>query len=126
MRLHHVALACSSPERAERFYHDILGLSKIKTFRLSKELSEQIFEISHEYEMITYGSDLFIIELFITPPSKIEVGVVNHFCLQVDDREELLKKCESVGLEVKRIKKEDSIVTFIKDFDGNLIEIKES
>ena len=124
MRLHHVACVCSSLENASRFYEGILGLKKIKTFTLNKELAEQIFDISLECEMITYGNDHVNIEIFVVPHVHKNKAGFGHFCLQVTDREELLTTCESAGLSVKRVPKGDSVVTFITDFDGNVIEIK--
>ena len=124
MRLHHVACVCSSLENAARFYEEILGLKKIKTASLNKELTEQIFDISLECEMVTYGNDHFNIEIFVDPHGPKDIVGFGHFCLQVGDREELLRICESAGLPVKRVPKGDSVVMFIKDFDGNLIEIK--
>ena len=124
MKLHHVGCVCGSLENAARFYEDIVGLKKIKTSTLNKELAEQIFDIKLECEMVTYGNEYFNIEIFVgehVPKSITEFG---HFCLQVEDREEFLRSCESVGLPVKRVPKGDSVVTFITDFDGNLIEIK--
>ena len=125
MKLHHVGCVCGSLENAARFYEGILGLKKIKTFILNKELAEQIFDISLECEMVTYGNDHFNIEIFVDPHVHNMAGF-GHVCLQVGEREELLTKCESAGLSVKRVPKGDSVVTFITDFDGNLIEIKGS
>ncbi len=124
MRLHHVALVCSTRENADRFYEELVGLEKIKVSALSKELAEQIFDISLECEMITYGNENFSIEVFVGERVPGKTSGVGHFCLQTKDREDFLAKCDSAGLTVKRVPKGDSVVTFVKDFDGNLIEIK--
>ena len=125
MKLHHVGCVCSSLENAARFYEGIVGLKKIKSSTLNKELSEQIFNLSLECEMVTYGNDNFNIEIFVDPHIKKDKAGFGHYCLQVGDREEFLRNCESAGLPVKRVPKGDSVVTFVTDFDGNLIEIKE-
>jgi hypothetical protein len=36
-----------------------------------------------------------------------------------------LRKCEKVQVEIIRVPKGESLITFIKDADGNLFEIKE-
>jgi len=125
MKLHHVGCVCGSLENAARFYEDIVGLKKIKTSTLDKELAEQIFDISLECEMVTYGNKNFNIEIFVGAHVPKNIAGFGHFCLQVGDREDLLRICESADLPVKRVPKGGSVVTFIKDFDGNLIEIKE-
>jgi len=126
MRLHHVACVCGSLENTARFYEDIVGLRRIKTSTLNKELAEQIFDISLECEMVTYGNENFNIEIFVGAHVPKNIAGFGHFCLQVGDREDLLRMCESAGLTVKRVPKGDSVVTFVKDFDGNLIEVKGS
>jgi len=127
VKLHHVGCVCGSLENAARFYEDIVGLKKIKTSTLNKELAEQIFDISSECEMVTYGNENFNIEIFVVGAHVPKnIAGFGHFCLQVGDREEFLRNCESSGLTVKRVPKGDSVVTFVKDFDGNLIEIKGS
>ena len=45
---------------------------------------------------------------------------------EVKDREEFIRRCEAMHLEVNRIPKGDTLLTFVKDYDGNLFEIKGS
>ena len=126
MKLHHVALVCRSQENADRFYEGILGLRKIKSFMLGKDLAEQIFEIPRECRVILYGNDHFAAEVFVADPAPGKVTPFVHLCLEVEDREEFVKRCEAMHVEVNRIPKGDALLTFIKDYDGNLFEIKKS
>ena len=126
MKLHHVAVVCSSKENADQFYEGILGLRKIKSFSLKKDLAEQIFDTARECQIILYGNEDFAIEVFIMSQKVGETISFEHLCLEVEDKEELLLRCKSKGLAVKRIPKGDSLLTFIGDYDGNLFEIKES
>jgi len=126
MKLHHVAAVCSSQDNADRFYEGILGLKKIKTFSLNKDLAEQIFDTARECQIILYGNEDFAIEVFIVSEKAEKATLFEHLCLEVEDKEELLLRCKSKGLAVKRIPKGDSLLTFIGDYDGNLFEIKES
>jgi len=49
---------------------------------------------------------------------------IAHTCLEVDNFEVFLENCSRLNVDVARIPKGDKILTFIRDFDGNLFEIK--
>ena len=125
MKLHHVAVVCSSLEKADRFYQGILELEKIKTSTLSRNLAEQIFDRDIECQLILYSGEALSIEVFLVGTGKSTVRSFEHICLQVKNRETFLKRCQVAGLKVNRIPKGDSTLVFIEDFDGNLFEIKE-
>jgi catechol 2,3-dioxygenase-like lactoylglutathione lyase family enzyme len=125
MRLNHVALVCSSEQRADDFYEGVLGLRKIKSSVLGKDLAEQIFEIPRECRIILYGNDNFAVEVFVAKPAPGSVSPFVHLCLEVKNREGFLGKCQAMGLTVKRVPKGDFLLTFVQDYDGNLFEIKE-
>lgn len=126
MRLHHVAVVCSSQENADRFYERVLGLQKIRTSPLSEELGGQIFDIAQKCQIILYASETFAVEVFVpvSPPKKRAPFL--HLCLEVENREEFVERCHEMALPVKRIEKGDSLLTFVQDYDGNLFEIRET
>ena len=125
MKLHHLAIVCSSIERADRFYEGVLELDKIKSGTLDRAFGEQLFGISQECEMILYGNKDFKIEVFVTVSDPKRKIPYHHICLEVTDRQSFAEKCEQSGLTVKRISKGDYLIIFIEDYDGNLFEIKE-
>ena len=45
--------------------------------------------------------------------------------LDVNNMEAFLKKCEAMKVEIIKVTKGESVVIFIKDYDGNFFEIKE-
>ncbi len=49
-----------------------------------------------------------------------------HLCLEMDDKEHCALKCEACGLEVRRVRRGEDRLIFVKDFDGNLFEIKDT
>ena len=51
---------------------------------------------------------------------------IGHVCIDVDDLDQFLADCNALEVEVRRVPKGDSQVTFIADYDGNLFEIKQS
>ena len=125
MRLHHAALVSSSEDHADRFYQDILKLSKIKASMLKRDLSLSLFEIDAECSMILYGNEDLAIEVFVLNQGPSKKEPFTHLCLEVGDREEFLSRCRSGGLKIKLVPKGDSEVCFIQDFDGNMFEIKQ-
>jgi len=125
MRLNHVALVCSSEQSANDFYEGTLGLEKIKAWVLSEDLALKIFGIKRECQVLVYGNDRFTAEVFVAADSPGGKASFEHACLEVEDVEELVRRCEARHVTLNRIRKGDRLLTFIRDFDGNLFEIKE-
>lgn len=127
MKLSHTSAVCSSQENADRFYTGILGLAKTKEFSIDKDLTEKIFDIDCDCRIIVYSNENFAVEVFV-PDIKLQKNgpTFVHLCLEVEDREKFLELCEAEGLTVKRIPKGDKELYFIKDYDDNLFEIKET
>ena len=124
MKLHHVAVVCHSQENADRFYGEILGLKQIKSFTLNRELVDQIFDVNCECQMILYGNENFAVEVFVTSVHPEKVNPFVHLCIEVENKEKLAENCQAKGLETKRISRGDGSLIFVKDYDGNLFEIK--
>ena len=125
MKLHHVGVVCRSQENADRFYRKILGLAKIKASLLSKDLAEAIFHVAQRCTVINYGNENMLVEVFV-PETPAENGApFVHLCLQLENREEFARRCRDMALTVSRIKKGDSLLVFVTDYDGNLFEVKE-
>ena len=64
-------------------------------------------------------------EIFITGGIKINSGKIAHLCLEVSDLAVFVQKCRRLNVDVAQFPKGDKTLTFIRDFDGNLFEIKE-
>lgn len=125
MVLRHVGLRCGSEENSDRFYKDLLGLEKSRTKTLPAFLSKSIFNLDAELDIINYLNEDLHFEIFITDRSKDSSRQIEHLCLEIDDLNYFLNKCNAFGVEVAQIPKGDKTLTFIRDFDGNLFEIKE-
>ena len=122
----HVALRCSSEQKADDFYKDILGLRRIKAFRLPRDLTGRIFGVDLECPVLLYGNDQCQVEVFLANPPGETGPRFEHLCVEVKDREAFMKTCQSANLEVNLVPKGDRFLLFVKDFDGNLFEIKEA
>ena len=126
MKLHHFAVVSQSPEHAERFYEGILELEQTKTATIPMDLAKGIFDIASECQMIRYSGRDVVVEVFVFPDAVKQHPTFEHVCLAVDDKEGFIEKCRQEGCDVKTMPKGDAFVTFIKDFDGNLFEVKET
>jgi len=124
MVLGHVGLTCGSEENSDRFYADLLGLTKSEPKVLPLELSRAIFNLDDEMVMINYLNEHVHFEIFITSHDRGDNRKIEHACLEIDNLEPFLEKCRSLNLDIARIPKGDKTLTFIRDFDGNLFEIK--
>lgn len=125
MFLNHVALVCSSEENSDRFYQEVLGLKKMQSKVVPADLCEKIFNLKHSYPLINYANEHLKFEIFISEQKDIEVKRISHVCLDIEDMETFLAKCAEVNVEILRIPKGESLYIFVKDYDGNLFEIKE-
>jgi catechol 2,3-dioxygenase-like lactoylglutathione lyase family enzyme len=126
MRIGHIALVSSSEEKANRFYKDGLGLKEIRSSVIPASLSKSLFGIDQEFKAIDFGDEQIKFEVFIVNHEAVfPLRKLDHVCLEVEDREALLKKCKGIGFEVLQVPKGDSLVIFLKDGESNLFEIKE-
>ena len=125
MILRHVALTCGSEKKSDRFYKDLLGLHRSEPKILPAALSRDIFNIDAELVMINYRNEQVHFEIFITGHSVNRNRQVEHTCLEVDNLPGFIKKCNKLGVDISQIPKGDRTLTFIRDFDGNLFEIKQ-
>ena len=123
MLLRHMALTCSSEKKSDRFYKNLLGLEKSEPKSLPVPLSKAIFNVDSELMMINYQGQQVHFEIFITGHSIIDGRQIEHVCLEVNDLQNFLKKCRDLDVEISQIPKGDRILTFIRDYDGNLFEI---
>lgn len=121
--LHHVAFQYTNRKKAEIFFTKVLELSLKKTFTLSKELSNKIFRIKEDVIVDVYANDTSYFEVFITD-RKTKFGY-EHISIEIEDKEEFIKRCKRYDIEPMFVKKGEKILFFIKDYAGNLFEIKE-
>ncbi|UCE71307.1 MAG: hypothetical protein JSU99_08395 [Nitrospiraceae bacterium] len=120
-----MGIISNSREGADKFYHDFLGLTMTKEGVLPAALSEQLFSFSHEITMLVYERDGIKIEIFICPECEQPSPDQRHLGLYINDLSSLLEKAGEFGVEHITGQKGDRTVHFLKDFSGNLIEIKE-
>ena len=125
MDLMHVGLTSSSEERADGFYVGLLGLKKAEPKILAAEICRALFGIDRELTIINYTGEAAHFEVFVCPAAPTPGRPIDHACIAVENLPEFLRRCETSQVEIIRVPKGESLVTFIKDADGNLFEIKE-
>jgi len=121
MDLLHVALTASSEDGADGFYVDLLGLKKAEPKILAAEISRALFGIDRELTIINYTGEAAHFEVFVCPAALTPAGRIDHACIAVENLPEFLRKCETFQVEIIRVPKGESLITFIKDADGNLL-----
>lgn len=124
MNLRHVAIPCSSEKNSDRFFKNLFGLEKSMPKTLPPSLSRAIFNVDGELQIINYMGEDIHFEIFIADDSECRVNPIAHVCIEIDDLETFLTKCADLDVSVSQIPKGNRTLTFIRDYDGNLFEIK--
>jgi len=65
-------------------------------------------------------------EIFIDAHKTYDDKRIEHICLEFEDLGAFLTKCQQMAVKILKIPREDAVLTFIRDFDGNLFELKKS
>ena len=119
--LQHVAINCKDKVTSDIFFTKILDLKLKKTSSLTSEISKRIFDTFEQVDIIVYGDNFSVFEVFLT---KKEIKHnFEHICIKINNKNEFIKKCENYGLKPFKIKKGEKYLLFVKDFSGNLFEI---
>ena len=121
--LQHVALEVVETKRSALFFAEILGLSKAKAITMSKQLNRDIFGNDEEVEMETWENEHLCLEVFVT--GKSVKPSYQHLCLAVPDKKTFVSRCAAHDVTVITAKKGEKEILFVKDYSGNLYEIKE-
>ncbi len=125
MILKHVALSCSSEKNSDRLCKHLLGLEKETPKTLDIALAKAIFNVDTDLLMINYRGEKIHFEIFITGQPMKRFDPIGHVCLEVKDLQAFVDKCRHLKMEIIQVPKGNKTLTFIRDDDGHLFEIKE-
>lgn len=125
--IEHIAVATNSELDSDKFFIELLGLKKTRSFTVSPDLMEKFFGLKKEQHIVRYGNKNLDFEVFITNDSSRARDIFTHSCLIIENRDELVKKASSMGFMVVKVPRKDrnGYYLFIKDSYQNLYEIKE-
>ena len=122
MKLEHIAITINHSDEIINFYERILGMEQERNFVLDKTLSTKIFGVNENLPVYLMKREDFVLEIFIY---KQKLQSVNHLCISVENRENLIKEVQEKGYETIIIEREQPDLVFIKDKSGNIFEIKQ-
>lgn len=120
--INHIALCANSDEDANEFFSVLLDIPFVRKFNISKELAYKIFKIMDDVTVLVYENKNLKFEIFITESNYNKI--FNHICLEIDNKDNLIKKCKENNIIYFYVDKEDKKLLFLKDNFGNLFEIK--
>lgn len=124
VKLKHIGINISQPEEIAGFYTDILGMSIMRSFYLSEELSSLIFNLPAPVEVFLLQKEDVVFEIFLANV-QFMAGFA-HVCISVENRDKVWQKAKIKNYDLLRIEREKSDLVFLKDRTGNIFEIKES
>ena len=126
MKAEHFAVASNSEADSDKFFINLLGLKKTRSFNVSADLMEQFFNVKKEQKILRYENNEVSFEVFITNDTSKSKDLFTHVCLIVENRDEFLKKSLSLGYTTIKVPRKDGdgYYLFIRDSFRNLYEIK--
>ena len=128
-RCDHIAIFTNNAQRLLVFYVKIMGFRKEREEILPESIMKSIFGIVSECRFITLAAGGARIELF--QPLSVRLKKrrnaftgYNHWGYVVDDREKFCQDLEMKKVHILKVKRGDHFVYFVRDPDGNRIEIR--
>ncbi len=127
----HIGIFTKDAERVIKFYKTILGFKLVSSERLQSDIVKEIFKINSSCCFYRLKFEEFILEIF-EPHKKTKVDKkgnlfgIHHFGFKVIDRERFIGYLKKKRIKVITIKRDNHKVYFIKDPDGNMIEIRKA
>ena len=126
MHLDHIGIMNKSEDDAVRFYGELLGLELLKRSVLPAALSVQLFGLERDVDIIVFAGEGLKVEIFICPEGTQPQPDFNHPGLHLDDLQGFIQKAGQAGAELVIGTIPGKTGHFIRDFSGNLLEIKQS
>ncbi|MDR0877045.1 MAG: VOC family protein [Treponema sp.] len=122
LAIDHITINCKDTERTFRFYEEVLGLLKTGT---PLDMGDHILYYyglpNARLEIIRYKTPQPVLDTVKTSP-----GIWRHLALEVDDLEEVYRRCQKFGAEitsppayVEKLKRKTMLI-----IDPNGIEIE--
>ena len=131
MKVDHVGIFTNHPRRMLDFYQNKLFLKKKYQIVLAAEICKNVFGIHEECYMAPFSCDDSCVEIFWPVKHKSKkVGTrncgINHFGVVVANRKSFCEKLEDkFKVKVINVSRGDHRLYFIKDPDGNIIEVRD-
>ena len=126
MKIDHIAIAQNTEEDSDKFFVELLGLRKIRSFLVSADKMMNFFGVNQEYSFLRYEDENLGVEVVITNDNSKSTDLFTHPCLTIENRDELIEKAQKLEFPVIKVPRDSGsgYYLFIKDNYGNLYEIK--
>ena len=130
MLCHHFGILARNPEKLKEFYIEKLGFEEGETRLLPADLVNQIFSIPSPCYLTKLKRGSLVLELFSLTEIEAEerksaTAGYNHWGLGVEDKERFVEDLKQQDVSVMEIEHSGRTIYFVKDPEGNLIEIYE-
>ena len=125
----HIGIFTRNAQRLESFYVTVLGFKREKKDVLPASLMKALFGVNSGCTLTRLASRNVKLELFqptsVRPGRRLNTAQgYNHWGYHVGDREKLIRKLSRRGVNVIEAKRGDHTVYFLRDPDGNRIELR--
>lgn len=127
---HHLGILTKDPEKLKDFYIKNLGFEEGETRLLPAGLVNQIFGIPSPCYLTKLKTDSLVLEVFSPADLQIQCrkstsAGYNHWGMAVVNKEEFVRELKQKKVPLIEIEHSGRTIYFIKDPEGNLIEIYE-
>ncbi len=124
----HIGLLTENPGALVRFYTETLGFVEGETREIPQYLMEQVFGLPSACLMTKLHLGDIVLEIFSAKENKVmpkpaQSKGYNHWGLKVENKERFAEEARQKGADVLEVPYKGRKVFFIKDPEGNLIEI---
>ncbi|KPJ72078.1 hypothetical protein AMJ52_07520 [candidate division TA06 bacterium DG_78] len=125
----HIGIFTNNSKELENFYIKILEFKKEKEEILPKSIFRSIFEIATDCRFIRLKTNNMKLEIFqplsIRAKKRINDMIgINHWGYCVANRKKFVQKLKQKKVNVTEVKRNEHVIYFITDPDGNKIEIR--
>ncbi|MBN2262074.1 MAG: VOC family protein [Prolixibacteraceae bacterium] len=121
--IHHIALTVNESAEVKNFYENVLLFNVHHQFKLTSDLSNNIFGLPTETEVAVMRHHDMEFELFLS--AQHETKAFSHVCLTYWKSERIYNKAKRAGYKTVVKPRNEHDTYFIWDRSGNLFEIKE-
>jgi catechol 2,3-dioxygenase-like lactoylglutathione lyase family enzyme len=124
--LQHIGLQTSSKENARSVFNGIFGMKEVRTFSINRDINKAFFGKDVPCDILVFRGENIDAEVFINESAiSSSNDRYDHICMLVSDLNDTIARCKKSALEIIQHATPDKTITFMKDKDGNLYELKE-
>jgi len=126
VKIEHIAVASNSEADSDKFFMELLGLNKARSFIVSADKMVKFFGVNKDQNFIRYENMNFGVEVIITEDYSKSKDIYTHPCLIIEERDKLIEKAQELEFPVIKVPRDSGsgYYFFIKDNYDNLYEIK--